>query len=122
MSESKLWQRRAGLITEDEYQGSMEEAGFNLSKNDTPNVVGNEPRTVQDLAVKLRDIGLKLRMMKGIDSMEIKAVGKLLDDILSKIQTGTIGTAITAADKSFNNSTKGFNISKNDTPNVVGGK
>ena len=136
MSESKLWQLRAGLITENEYQNSMEEAGFNISKNDTPNIVGNQPRSVSDLAKKLTQIGLKLKMMKGIDTNEIKNVGQLLDDILAKIETGNLGTALVAADKAFNASTKGlniskneyqnsmeeagFNISKNDTPNIVG--
>lgn len=112
MSESKLWQLRAGLITENEYQNSMEEAGFN----------GNQPRSVSDLAKKLTQIGLKLKMMKGIDTNEIKNVGQLLDDILAKIETGNLGTALVAADKAFNASTKGLNISKNDTPNIVGGR
>ena len=101
MSESKLWQLRAGLITENEYQNSMEEAGFNISKNDTPNIVGNQPRSVSDLAKKLTQIGLKLKMMKGIDTNEIKNVGQLLDDILAKIETGNLGTALVAADKAF---------------------
>ena len=122
MSESKLWQLRAGLITENEYQNSMEEAGFNISKNDTPNIVGNQPRSVSDLAKKLTQIGLKLKMMKGIDTNEIKNVGQLLDDILAKIETGNLGTALVAADKAFNASTKGLNILKNDTPNIVGGR
>lgn len=106
-NETKLWQRRAGLISESDYMKSMEEAELNISKNDTPNMVSmGGPKSVTDLAVKLKDIGMKLRMMKGIDSTEIKAVGKLLDDILAKIEAGNLGPAITAADKALNTATK----------------
>lgn len=88
------------------YEDSLEEAGFNISKNDEKNIVGGGAKTVADLAKKMKTIAMKLQMMKGIDTAEIKALDKLFDGIIAKIEAGNIGSAIMAADTAFKTKTK----------------
>ena len=88
--------------------GITKAPGLNLSKNPTQNIVYSK----QDLKVKLMDLARQLNVMKGLDNAETSAIGKLIDDIITKLKDGTIANQINIADKAFKNATKNVKPSK----------
>ena len=108
MSESKLWQLRAGLITESEYQESMEEGMVNTS----------------GLKNQLKQLMMDISLMKGLQPNEVDELSKLITNITGAMQDPkNIATVIKAVNDTFSNRIKGLNISKNTTPSfATGGK
>lgn len=76
--------------------------GLDISKNATPNIVYSK----QDLKVKLMDLARQLNMMKGLDNAETSAIGRLIDDIITKLKDGTVANQINIAGKAFKSATK----------------
>lgn len=76
---------------------------LNLSKNDEPNMVYN----ISDFKKKLLDLARQVSLMKGLDSSEIGAIIALLDDVIDKVQKGSIVNPLKAATKTFKATTGG---------------
>lgn len=82
--------------------GKVKSGGLNISKNVTPNILYSKP----DLKAKLIDLARQISMMKGLDNAETSAIGKLLDDIMTKLKDGSVSNQINIAGKAFQNATK----------------
>jgi len=82
--------------------GKPKSGGLNISKNVTPNIIYSK----QDLKAKLIDLARQINMMKGLDNAETSAIGKLIDDIMTKLKDGSVANQINIADKAFQNATR----------------
>lgn len=71
-----------------------------------PSAEKKKPITnISQLQKKFRDISVQLPKIKGIDAKEATNISNLLDDILSKLSKGSIGTSIGKSSDYFNKST-----------------
>ena len=90
-NEQLLMQKRAGLLSESEYQGALDE--FNLDKTSG---------VKSDLKRQLLQLAKQLDMMKSFDPQEVKAFSQMIQSILDTLQKdGMFAPAIQSATKAF---------------------
>ena len=112
IKEAKLMQLKAGLITEDEYHEAVD-----LSKNDTPNMVG-KITSLPQLKSKLMSLAkavdtMKLNKNYKADGPELTQLGMLLDNIMDVIgKPESIANALRKANQAFTASK--INLDKED--------
>jgi len=75
-------------------------------------------KTVADLSNMMKGIAMKLRLMKGIQTTEITAIGELLQSILDKVQSGDITSAGVKADRAFDIATQNIKPAQKEEAKV----
>lgn len=95
----------------------LSQSGMTLSMNDYESLVGGQEQiaetenvvdSVPEIQRYLKDLVTKISTIKGIDTNEVKGIVELINSILSKLGKGSVGPAINATNKVFQQRTQGL--------------
>ena len=103
-NEQKLWQRRAGIMTEGEYMDAMEEQ----PTQEQPAADG--VKSVQQLRQYFKDLGSGTIKLPTMDSTEIEQLHSFVQDFVNKAGKGSIGATAKTAKRTFDTGTSGVKV------------
>ena len=106
-NEQKLWQRRAGILSEGEYMDSVEEQPV---ASVPENAVVGGVKTVQQLRQYFKDLGSGAIKLPTMDSTEVEQLHSFVKDFIDKAGKGSIGTAAKTVKRTFDTGTKSVKI------------
>ncbi len=95
----------------------LSQSGMSLSMKDYESLVGGQEQiaeadnvvdSIPEIQRYLKDLVIKLPKVKGIDTNEVKGIVELINSILAKLGKGSVGPAINATNKVFNQRTQGL--------------
>jgi hypothetical protein len=95
----------------------LSQSGMTLSMKDYESLVGGQEQiaetenivdSIPEIQRYLKDLVIKIPTIKGIDTNEVKGIVELINSILAKLGKGSVGPAINATNKVFNQRTQGL--------------